>query len=358
MAGISPSRRTLVAGLTALVAGVLPDRASARTNAYYQGPVSDHFDGTRFFNPGSKDEDHGLADVLRWQLSSRATAWPGALPATVLDHPPARLEESRCRISFVGHASFLVQVDGLNILLDPVWSERASPLGFAGPARHTPPGVAFDDLPPIDAVLVSHNHYDHMDLGTLARLWRRDRPRIIVPLGNDAIIRGADHTIAVESGDWGDTIRLNPRIVVHLHRTHHWSARGLNDRRHALWASFVIEAPHGGIYFVGDTAFGDGNTFREVARAHPRLGLALLPVGAYAPRWFMKDQHMNPAEAVEAFRLCGARQAVGHHWGTFHLTDEGYDEPPRDLATALARAGMPPQSFATLLPGSVVKLGV
>jgi Beta-lactamase superfamily domain len=202
MAGISPSRRTLVAGLTALVAGVLPDRASARTNAYYQGPVSDHFDGTRFFNPGSQDEDHGLADVLRWQLGSRATAWPGALSATVPDQPPARLEESRCRISFVGHASFLVQVDGLNILLDPVWSERASPLAFAGPARHTPPGVAFDDLPPIDAVLVSHNHYDHMDLGTLARLWRRDRPRIIAPLGNDAIIRGADHTIAVESGDW------------------------------------------------------------------------------------------------------------------------------------------------------------
>jgi L-ascorbate metabolism protein UlaG (beta-lactamase superfamily) len=357
MASIRPSRRAIVAGLAALVTGLLPNRASSGTNAYYQGPVSDHFDGTRFFNPGSQDEDRGLADVLRWQLGSRATTWPAAVPATVPDRPPARLEEGRCRVSFVGHASFLVQVDGLNILLDPVWSERASPLAFAGPARHTLPGIAFDDLPPIDAVLVSHSHYDHMDLGTLARLWRRDRPRIIVPLGNDAIIRGADHTIAVESGDWGDSVRLNAGVVVHLRRTHHWSARGLNDRRHALWASFVIEAPAGGIYFAGDTAFGDGNTFREVAQAHPRLRLALLPVGGYAPRWFMRDQHMNPAEAVEAFRLCGARQAVGHHWGTFRPTDEGYDEPPRDLATALARAGMPPQSFATLLPGSVVKLG-
>ncbi|MGY3547436.1 MBL fold metallo-hydrolase [Bradyrhizobium sp. USDA 4469] len=350
------SRRSVVVGLTGLVSAILPNRAFARTNAYYQGPVSDHFDGTRFFNPGSYGEDHGLADVLRWQLGSRATAWPDKLPAAVPDRPPARSEGNRCRVSFVGHASFLVQVDGLNILLDPVWSERASPLAFAGPARRTPPGIAFDDLPRIDAVLVSHNHYDHMDIGTLARLWHRDRPRIIVPLGNDAIIRSGDDTIAPESGDWGDSFRLNARVVVHLHRTHHWSARGINDRRHALWASFVIETPTGGIYFVGDTAFGDGSTFHEVRLAHPRLLLALLPVGAYAPRWFMKDQHMNPAEAVEAFRLCGARQAIGHHWGTFRLADEGYDEPPRELAVALARAGLPTPSFQTLLPGSVLTL--
>jgi L-ascorbate metabolism protein UlaG (beta-lactamase superfamily) len=352
-----PSRRTFIGAFAALVASVLPSRASAQTNAYYQGPVSDHFDGTRFFNPGSKDEDRGLADVLRWQLGSRATAWPSMLPAILQDRPPARLEESQCRVSFVGHASFLVQVGGLNILLDPVWSERASPLAFAGPTRHTRPGIAFEDLPPIDAVLISHNHYDHLDLFTLARLWRRDRPRIIVPLGNDTIIRDADRAIDVESGDWGDSIRLNSRVVLHLHRTHHWSARGLNDRRHALWASFVIQTPEGGIYFVGDTAFGDGNTFREVALAHPRLRLALLPVGGYAPRWFMKGQHMNPAEAVEAFRLCGARQAVGHHWGTFRLTDEGYDEPRRELAAALERAATCPQSFVTLLPGSVLKVG-
>jgi L-ascorbate metabolism protein UlaG (beta-lactamase superfamily) len=354
MTRVRPSRRTVVAGFAALAASVLPTRAFAQSNAYYQGPPSDHFDGTRFFNPGSQDEDRGLADVLRWQLGSRAAAWPDVLPQTSQDRPPARLEENQCRVSFVGHASFLVQVAGLNILLDPVWSERASPLAFAGPARRTPPGIAFDDLPPIDVVLVSHNHYDHLDLPTLTRLWRRDRPRIIVPLGNDAIIRGADRTIAVESGDWGDRVRLNSRAVVHFHRTHHWSARGLNDRRHALWASFVIEASGGGIYFVGDTGFGDGSTFREVARAHPQLRLALLPVGAYAPRWFMKDQHMNPAEAVEAFRLCGARQAVGHHWGTFRLTDEGYDEPPRELASALRRAGLHARSFVTLMPGSIV----
>jgi L-ascorbate metabolism protein UlaG (beta-lactamase superfamily) len=183
-------------------------------------------------------------------------------------------------------------------------------------------------------VLVSHNHYDQMDVATVARLWRRDKPRIIVPLGNDAIIRSADASIAVEVGDWGDSFRLNDRVVVQLRRVHHWSARGIKDRRHALWSAFVIDEPGGGIYFVGDTGFGDGSAFRNVRRARPRLRLALLPIGAYEPRWFMKTQHMKPAEAVEDFRLCGAKQAIGHHWGTFRLADEGYDDPPRKLTEA------------------------
>jgi L-ascorbate metabolism protein UlaG (beta-lactamase superfamily) len=204
-------------------------------------------------------------------------------------------------------------------------------------------------------VLVSHNHYDHMDVATLARLWRRDKPRIIAPLGNDAIIRSADTSIVVELGDWGDSFRLNDRVVVQLRRAHHWSARGIKDRRRALWSAFVIDEPGGGIYFVGDTGFGGGSAFRDVRRAHPRLRLALLPIGAYEPRWFMKTQHMNPAEAVEAFRLCGAKQAIGHHWGTFRLADEGYDDPPRKLTEALSRTGLASQTFSTLLPGSALQ---
>lgn len=195
-----------------------------------------------------------------------------------------------------------------------------------------------------------------MDCATLARLWQRDQPRIIVPLGNDTILRDANPSMAVESGDWGDSFRLNRRVAVHLRRAHHWSARGPGDHQHALWAAFVIQEPHGGIYFVGDTGYGDGSMFREVAQAHPRLRLALLPIGAYAPRWLMKADHMNPAESVEAFRLCGARQAIASHWGTFRLTDEGYDEPLRELATELAHAKLPHRSFATMLPGSTVTI--
>jgi hypothetical protein len=240
MTRLVPSRRTLFGGLAGLAAGVASSPASANPNTYYQGPASDHFDGERFFNPGGPNEDRGIFDVLRWRLGSSRTPWPDVLPPTVQDKPPVRVDGGRCRVAFVGHASFLVQVSGLNILLDPVWSERASPVSFAGPGRYAPPGIAFDDLPRIDAVLVSHNHYDHLDLATLARLWQRDRPRIIVPLGNDTIIRREDASIAVESGDWGDSFRLNAEVVVHLRPAHHWSARGLDDRRHALWAAFVI----------------------------------------------------------------------------------------------------------------------
>jgi L-ascorbate metabolism protein UlaG (beta-lactamase superfamily) len=355
MSRLMPSRRSLIAGIAGSVASGLPRPAAARADGYYQGPVSDHFDGIRFFNPDSPNEDQSLVEVLKWRLGATSIAWPDSLPATPQDRPPMRIKDGDCRVSFVGHASFLIQIEGLNILLDPVWSARASPLKFAGPARHASPGIAFDNLPPIDAVLVSHNHYDHMDVATLARFWRRDKPRIIAPLGNDAIIRSADASIVVEVGDWGDSFRLNDRVVVQLRRAHHWSARGIKDRRHALWSAFVIDEPGGGIYFVGDTGFGDGSTFRDVRRAHPRLRLALLPIGAYEPRWFMKTQHMNPAEAVEAFRLCGAKQAIGHHWGTFRLADEGYDDPPRKLTEALSRTGLASQTFSTLLPGSALQ---
>jgi L-ascorbate metabolism protein UlaG (beta-lactamase superfamily) len=351
MSGFEMTRRRLLGGLSGLLVSMLPRAAWANGNSYYQGPVSDHFDGERFFNPGSPDQDQGLVDVLKWRLSAKTVSWPDKLPRTEPDVPPAHVKDGECRVSFVGHASFLIQIDGLNILLDPVWSLRASPFSFAGPARHSPPGIAFDDLPPIDAVLISHNHYDHLDVVTVAKLWRRDRPRIIVPLGNDAIIRDADSSIVVESGDWDDSFRLSPRVVVTLRRSHHWSARGINDRRHALWSAFVIDAPGGGIYFVGDSGFGDGSSFREVGVAHPKLRLALLPIGAFAPRWFMKDQHMNPAEAVQAFALCGAKNAIAHHWGTFQLADEGYDEPPKDLAEALQGNGLRSETFSALLPG-------
>ncbi|WP_082145470.1 MBL fold metallo-hydrolase [Microvirga massiliensis] len=328
---------------------------SARANQggfYYSGPLSDHFDGQRFFNPGGQPP-RGFGDFLRWQFTERAVPWPEIYPSPFEDTPPARVGGRDLRISFIGHATFLIQMAGRNILTDPIWSERASPVPFAGPRRHNPPGVAFDNLPRIDAVLVSHNHYDHLDIPTLVRLWKRDQPRILTPLGNDTIIRAQHPDIAVTGLDWGDRIELAPGVLAFAEPAHHWSARATNDRNHALWASFVLRGAGRSVYFAGDTGFAGGRHFHDIAARHRRLDIALLPIGAYEPRWFMAPQHMNPEEAVRAFRILEARSALGFHWGTFRLTNEGVDQPPQDLATALRNLGISHQRFIAMRPGQI-----
>ena len=323
---------------------------------YYDGPKSDHFDGERFFDP------HGVAprtrrDLLRWHLHRRARAarakWPAWAPSPYIDRPPARVQGAALRISYVGHASILLQTAGLNMLLDPVWSKRVSPFRFVGPKRVNDPGILFSDLPPIDVVLVSHGHYDHLDLATLSRLAAAHRPRVVTPLGNDTIMRNHDSAIAAEAYDWGDQVNIGKGVVVTLVPTRHWSARNLSDRNMSLWASFVIEAPGGRIYFVADSGYGDGGHFRRARERHGPLRVAILPIGAYEPRWFMRDQHMNPTEAVQAFIDCGAELALGHHHGTFQLTDEAIDAPLVALDDALKDARIPCERFRTLRPGEV-----
>lgn len=247
----------------------------------------------------------------------------------------------------IGHASLLIQAENLNILIDPVWSDRASPLRFAGPKRWDRPGVAFDDLPPIDAVLLTHNHYDHFDLRTLKALVARHNPRIIAPLRNDATLA------TIQTADWGDRIPLSDSLAVTLHPAYHWSARGPTDRRRALWSGYVIETPAGPIYAAGDTAYGDGAPFHLVKHRFGPPLLAILPIGAYEPRWFMKNQHVNPSEAVRIFKDCAARHAIGIHWGTFNLTDEPQDAPPMALHQACLNAGIDPARFAPARPGDV-----
>jgi L-ascorbate metabolism protein UlaG (beta-lactamase superfamily) len=326
---------------------------------YYKGPISDHFDGERFFDrEGAVPK--GRRDLLRWMtdrsLRGTRAKWPAWAPSPHADRPPQRVDGAAWRLSYVGHASWLVQTAGLNILLDPVWSERASPVRFAGPKRVNDPGVAFAGLPPIDVVLVSHAHYDHLDVATLSRLAAAHRPRVIAPLGNDIIMRNHDPAIAAQAHDWHDRVEIGAGVTVTLVPTRHWSARSLSDRNMSLWASFVIESPGGRIYFVGDSSYGDGANFRRARDSHGPFRLALLPIGAYEPRWFMSDQHMNPAESVQAFIDCGAELALGHHYGTFQLTDEAIDAPLIALADALKTAGIPPQRFRALRPGEVLEL--
>ena len=323
----------------------------------YAGPVSDHFDGTHFFDPDGVPPK-SLRDVLRWQFGNgrqRAT-WPERAPSPYADTPPPRVIGDKVRLSFVGHASWLIQTSGLNILIDPVWSERVSPVAWAGPKRHNHPGIAFDALPPIDLVLVSHGHYDHLDIPSLSRLAKTFSPRVITPLGNDITMRDADAAIRAEAFDWQDRVELGHGLAVTLVPTRHWSARGLFDRNRALWASFVLETPAGKIYIVCDSGYGEGSHFRRVAAAHGPLRLAILPIGAYEPRWFMKDQHMNPQDAVNALADCGAERALAHHHGTFQLTDEAIDAPATALNEALDEAKIPRERFVALKPGQVAEI--
>ena len=304
---------------------------------YYRGPASDHYDGARFFNPGGTPHGHGNPGrfMARMATASGRAVWPDSVPVTATV-PPARVFGPAMKVTWIGHATVLIQTGGLNILTDPIWSERASPLSFAGPKRVRAPGVRFEDLPKIDLVLVSHNHYDHMDLPTLKRLWQRDRPLIVTSLGNDTILR--DEGVAARALDWEQAVSLANGATVEVARNHHWSSRWGADRNRALWSAFTISLPGGNIFFAGDTGYGDGGWVREAAKDGP-YRLAILPIGAYEPRDIMKESHLNPEEAMRVFEDLDAKTALGMHWGTFRLTFEPIDEPVARLARLRREGG-------------------
>lgn len=341
-------------GLLALgvLGGGLLLAGAALDSAPVEMAVTDHFDGERFSLPGGEAVGNkGLADLLRWQTSREPAAWPESVAVTPVV-PAARVDGAALVATMVGHATVLVQTAGLNMLTDPIWSERASPVDFAGPKRVTAPGIRFGDLPKIDLVIVSHGHWDHLDVPSLKMLWERDRPLILVPLGHGALL--AAEGVVVREVDWGEAVGVGPATVV-AEPVQHWTSRWGVDRNRALWAGYTIILPGGNVYFAGDTGYGDGQFFRDVKR-HGPVRLALLPVGAYEPRWFMAEQHMNPAEAVRAKTDLEAAHSLGLHWGTFQLTDEGWDTPRTALAAALAETGIGADRFPALLAGEVLRL--
>lgn len=319
-------------------------------NRYYSGPVSENFDGVRFRSPGQPLPDRSLRDVLKWQRSGQRAVWPKTVSVSP-DRPPE--SSSAPRVTMVGHATVLIQIAGLNILTDPVWSDRASPVQFAGPRRVTAPGIAFDDLPPIHVVLISHNHYDHLDTRTLQRLHARHRPKMVMPLGNDATVRGKISDAVIATGDWHQRVRLPNDVDVTLTPSHHWSSRGIRDRRMALWSGFWLHSAQGNIWFAGDTGYGDGAIFHDMRARYGAPDIALIPIGAYEPRWFMSDQHVAPEESVQIFKDIGAQQALGFHWGTFQLTDEPREEPKTLLRHVLTSEGIEHARFIPMEPGDV-----
>jgi L-ascorbate metabolism protein UlaG (beta-lactamase superfamily) len=335
---------------------------------YYQGPVSDHFDGRHFFNPDSPAPQRidPRRFLNRWANGERA-AWPDNVPVrpTV---PPARVPGSDMLVTWIGHSTVLIQTAGLNILTDPIWSERASPFSFIGPRRVRAPGVRFDDLPRIDLILVSHDHYDHMDLPTLRRLWERDRPLIVTSLGNDTILHDAG--IEARALDWGQAAlipcqltppppgivyRAIPHCAVTAEPVHHWGSRWGTDRNRALWSGFTVRLPGGNLFFAGDTGWAGGGWARAAAR-HGPFRLAIIPIGAYLPRDVMQDNHVDPEESVRIFETLNPVRALGVHWGTFQLTFEGIDDPPRALAAELRARAIAPDRFIATEAGATFRV--
>jgi L-ascorbate metabolism protein UlaG (beta-lactamase superfamily) len=331
---------------------------SLRGGPGYNGPPSDHFDGYRFFNPGAKT-GRSFGDFLRWQRTRQRKLWPEWVQNRAQPALPAHLVSGQVALTFINHITFLLQFDGLNVLTDPVYSQRVSPFRSLGPRRVRDPGLPFEDLPLIHLVLVTHNHYDHLDIETLLRLEQTHSPRFVTSLGNRGFleqfgIRAASdldwwQSVELPATNEGHDSRSPAAVKVTLTPAQHWSSRWPPNRNRTLWGGFVVGASGRQVYFAGDTGYG--GHFREVRERFGSVDLALLPIGAYEPRWFMRDQHMNPDDAVRAHLDLDAKISVGTHFGCFQLTDEGIDEPLLDLAAARDRHGVPPASFQVLETG-------
>ncbi len=305
-----------------------------------------HFDGKRFHNPDAPQAP-GLLEALRWKLTSRPEPSPSFISDVEPSIPPRRVEGSGLRTTLVNHSTVLLQQRGYNILTDPIWSERASPLSWIGPRRRRKPGVSWEDLPSVDAVLISHNHYDHLDLPTLRRRAALANSTFVVPAGVGRLLRSESIGPAHEV-DWGESLSL-PGFTIHCVPALHFSSRGILDRNLTLWCGYVIESQERLVYFAGDTAFG-----RHFAQIREKFGpphLALLPIGAYEPRWFMSPVHMTPDEAVRAHEILAARTSIVIHHGTFQLADEGIDTPKKQLIACAQH-----ESFLVLKNGQFIDI--
>jgi L-ascorbate metabolism protein UlaG (beta-lactamase superfamily) len=297
--------------------------------------LSDHYDGKVFRNnPSTKTKS--FFDLLRWRFNSVTPIEEPSRVPKVSAKPASINPERQIALTFVGHSTFLLQARGLNILTDPIWSKRCSPISFLGPARLQDPGITFDDLPKIDMVLLSHNHYDHMDLPTLKSLWLRDKPLFVVPLKNKATLsrEGIGNTIEL---DWWESTTAKNKITITAVPAQHWSGRWILDRNDALWAGFVISFGDKRVFFTGDSGFGPH--FAKIKEKFVSFDVALLPIGAYLPRWFMKDHHLSPGDAIRVADILGARKNVPMHFGTFSLGDDGFTKARSQLEQLILERG-------------------
>jgi L-ascorbate metabolism protein UlaG (beta-lactamase superfamily) len=317
----------------------------------YKGSKSDHFDGKAFRNPDDppKSRSRSIWDLIKWALTGNRGEWTRVHEQEAhFDVPkrqPANPDETI--VTFVNHSTFLIQTNGINILTDPIWSERASPYSWIGPKRMHPPGIRFEDLPPIDLVLISHNHYDHLDLSTALQLKTEHDPFFITPLGVGNFLN-QHHINQTIDLDWWEKHIINQKMTVNGVPARHFSGRGVFDRDRTLWCGYVMETPHQTLYFAGDTAYG--RFFTDIGN-HFSIDLSIIPIGAYKPRWFMQPIHANPDDAVQIHQDVQSSHSIASHFGTFPLADEAMDEPSKDLSKVLQKTDLTSADFRALQEG-------
>jgi L-ascorbate metabolism protein UlaG (beta-lactamase superfamily) len=315
--------------------------------------ISDHCDGKRYFNPGS-DDQRSWRDLLRWKLAGGAAPWPKRVDIAPRE-APARPESDGAIATWIGHSTVLIQTRQVTYLTDPVYRELIGPVSWAGPRRVACPGVPWESLPKIDAVLLSHDHFDHCDLPSLRRLAQRDAPVFWVPLGHRQLLEAAGVGGAIHALDWWEAAALPSGATLTFVPALHWCRRSIGATDIRLWGGFLLRSGGRRIYYAGDTGY-DGALFSQIREWEGPPDLALLPIGAYEPRWIMRGVHMNPEEAVQAHLLVGAHKSLGVHWGTFQLTDEAREAPVTALEAAKTRASIPGDAFVAVAPGASVSI--
>lgn len=307
---------------------------------------TNNFDGKVFIN--QEPSQRSFKDFIKWMITRNPAAWPSWVETNDREIPPSAVKNEQIRVTFIHHSSFLIQVDNLNILTDPIWSNRCSPIRWLGPSLVKPPGLYLDELPQIDIILISHNHYDHMDIPTLKKLARKYHPIAITATGNGKFLRKAGLKLISELG-WWEEIRFPNGLEVSVVPARHFSGRGLLDQNRCLWGGFILKTRWGQLYFAGDTGYG--KHFRQIRATYGAPDLAILPIGCYLPKKFMSPVHMSPSEAVQAHIELGAKTSLGMHFGTFHLSDEAIDDPIRELSSALSHFGLKESEFQALKKG-------
>jgi L-ascorbate metabolism protein UlaG (beta-lactamase superfamily) len=329
--------------LTFVIAGILVSAPR------YRGQVSDHFDGKRFITPGGAPLK-GLPEVLKWMMTRKRTPWEENRDAQYGKRPLAHYNDG-IRITFINHSTFLVQVDGVNILIDPVWSKRTSPYSWIGPKRMRPPGIRFEDLPRIDVVLLTHNHYDHLDLPTMRLVFGAHHPLIITPLGVKAFL-DRESIAGGQDLDWWEEV-LFKQLKISAVPAQHFSGRGALDRDATLWCGYVITTNFGKIYCAGDTGYNP-EIFKQIGERLGPFRISMIPIGAYKPSWFMSPVHTSPEEAVQIHFDVRSQQSIGCHFGTFPLADDGLEDPIDDLNKAKREHNLTEEQFFVLQEGEAL----